>query len=168
MSLVWIAWVLSDDGTPKLILLSKHLLYHEHRVSVISFKPPKNSLRLPCYYLYWIDKKLRNGAVNKCVQGFLARVCPSHLSNPGPPNSKAHTYYNCAPVPSPRCYREETDEKVRIDKLLKVERKERGESMANPEQDDEPSRESERSRWRQRENRQESLSQKPKLEKISI
>lgn len=34
-----------------------------------------------------------------------------------------------------------------------VERKEGNESMANPEQNDEPSKESERSRWCQRENR---------------
>lgn len=46
------------------------------------------------------------------------------MSNSGPPNSEAHFYYSCAPVPSPRS-REETAEGLRVDKYLKVERRER-------------------------------------------
>lgn len=74
-------------------------------------------------------------------------------SKPRPPNSEAHSYYYCAPVPSPRSYRGDisTVGEVRVDKHLKVERRERGrrESTANPE----PSKESERRRHSPRENR---------------
>lgn len=88
------------------------------------------------------------------------------MSNPGLPNSKAHSHYYCALILSSRSYREEMVKEIRIDKLLEVERKERKVKVWQTLSKMMISVRIQRGTDGVR-GRIESLSQKPKLEKVS-